>query len=119
MPSGSPTRCGECASCRIIGTAQVKVLAAVNQAANRGEAVDDGVIRLWNGMLADYPCEKLKKKEMKMTKEQALELIDEHKKKMKDPVEMLHWTHLRVIILNIPDEAWKEALQIALITLRR
>ena len=54
---------------------------------------------------------------MKMTKEQALELIDEHKKKMKDPVEMLHWTHLRVIILNIPDEAWKEALQIALITL--
>jgi len=41
-----------------------------------------------------------------MTKTEALALIDEHKNKLTNPVEMLHWVWLRVTILKISDEAW-------------
>ena len=45
-----------------------------------------------------------------MTKEEALELIDNHKNKLIDPVEMLNWTWIRVIINTIPDRDWYAAL---------
>lgn len=41
-----------------------------------------------------------------MTKAEALKLIDDHKNAMINPVAMLHWTWLRVIILSIPDDDW-------------
>lgn len=44
---------------------------------------------------------------MTMTKEDAVKMIDRHKNKLINPVEMLHWTRLRVIINNIPDTAWQ------------
>jgi hypothetical protein len=43
-----------------------------------------------------------------MTKQEALQLIDDHKNKLVNPVTMLHWAWLRVIILQIPDEAWEQ-----------
>ena len=46
-----------------------------------------------------------------MTKDEALKLIDDHKNKLINPVEMLHWTHLRVIILQIPDNDWDGYLE--------
>ena len=48
-----------------------------------------------------------------MTKQEALDLIDAHKKDLFDPLEMLQWTYLRVIVLNIPDQAWEEALSLS------
>jgi hypothetical protein len=42
-----------------------------------------------------------------MTKEEALKLIDHHKNGLVNPVEMLAWTHLRVIIFSMTDEAWE------------
>lgn len=42
-----------------------------------------------------------------MTKEDAIDLIDRHKNKLIDPVEMLHWTWLRVIIDQLSDEEWE------------
>jgi hypothetical protein len=45
-----------------------------------------------------------------MTKDEALKLIDDHKNALLNPVEMLHWTALRVIILKIDDKAWEAAL---------
>lgn len=39
-----------------------------------------------------------------MEKTEALKLIDDHKNKLVNPVEMLNWVYLRVIILEIPDE---------------
>jgi hypothetical protein len=45
-----------------------------------------------------------------MTKEQAIAFIDEQKNKLVNPVEMLHWTWLRVIILKMDDDAWNTAL---------
>lgn len=44
-----------------------------------------------------------------MTKTEALQLIDDHKNKLVNPVEMLHWAWLRVIILKIPIDAWDKA----------
>lgn len=41
-----------------------------------------------------------------MRKNEALELIDDHKNKLINPVEMLRWTWLRVIILSTTDEEW-------------
>ncbi len=41
-----------------------------------------------------------------MTKQHALDLIDKHKNALVNPVEMLHWTWLRVIVLQIPDIEW-------------
>jgi hypothetical protein len=45
-----------------------------------------------------------------MTKQEALDLIDAHKNKLVDPIEMLSWTWLRVVILNIPDDVWEDSL---------
>lgn len=45
-----------------------------------------------------------------MTKQQALDIIDAHKNRLVDPVQLLNWTWLRVIILNIPDEDWDKAV---------
>lgn len=44
-----------------------------------------------------------------MTKEEALALIDIHKNTLVNPVEMLHWTWLRLIVLHVGDEAWELA----------
>jgi hypothetical protein len=44
-----------------------------------------------------------------MTKDEALKLIDNHKNKLINPKELLHWTWLRVTILSMTDEAWAEA----------
>lgn len=41
-----------------------------------------------------------------MEKEDALALIDNHKNALINPVEMLHWTWLRVFILKITDDEW-------------
>lgn len=54
-----------------------------------------------------------------MTKLEALELIDNHKNRLINPVEMLQWTQLRVIILSIEDETWDKAFEKALSTLSR
>jgi hypothetical protein len=54
-----------------------------------------------------------------MTKDEALALIDGHKNKLINPVEMLHWTWLRVIILKIPDEDWERYVGNATETMTR
>lgn len=57
-----------------------------------------------------------------MTKSDALKLIDEHKRNNKpfiDPLEMLHWTWLRVIVLHVEDNAWDEAMMKACEVLMR
>lgn len=41
-----------------------------------------------------------------MTKEETLKLIDVHKNGLVDPVEMLKWTWLRLLIFNIPEDEW-------------
>jgi hypothetical protein len=41
-----------------------------------------------------------------MRKDEAIALIDMAKQNLINPVDMLHWTWLRVIILQIPDEDW-------------
>lgn len=43
-----------------------------------------------------------------MRKQDALDLIDDHKNKLINPVEMLHWTWLRVIVLSTSDDEWEE-----------
>ncbi len=48
-----------------------------------------------------------------MTKIQALKIIDDHKNKMTDPLEMLDWTWLRVIIKEIPEDQWDKATGMA------
>lgn len=54
-----------------------------------------------------------------MEKQDAINLIDDHKNKLLNPVEMLEWTILRVILLNVSDEAWEAALDKAHGTLSR
>jgi hypothetical protein len=44
-----------------------------------------------------------------MKRAEALTLIDDHKNKMINPMEMLTWTWLRVIINQISDEEWEKA----------
>ena len=46
-----------------------------------------------------------------MTRTEAVALIDSHKnsKSMINPVDLLHWTWLRVIVNNLTDEQWDEA----------
>jgi hypothetical protein len=41
-----------------------------------------------------------------MTKEEAIALIDNHKNKLINPIEMLKWTWLRVIVNQISEEDW-------------
>jgi hypothetical protein len=45
-----------------------------------------------------------------VSKEQALKMIDAHKSQrgMINPTELLHWTWLRVIINQIPEEDWEK-----------
>ena len=45
-----------------------------------------------------------------MEKQKAIDLIDMHKNRLVNPVEMLMWTWLRVIILNMPDDQWEAAV---------
>lgn len=52
-----------------------------------------------------------------MTKKEALKLIDDHKNKQVDPVILLNWTWLRVIILNIPEAEWELHVEAAAETL--
>lgn len=54
-----------------------------------------------------------------MKKEEAMKMIDDHKNKLINPVEMLMWTWLRVIILSLTDEQWDDALGRATATLSR
>ncbi len=54
-----------------------------------------------------------------MTKKEALTLIDDHKNALLNPVEMLHWTWLRVFILKITDDEWDEIMSRATETLSR
>lgn len=54
-----------------------------------------------------------------MTKQEALELIDNHKNALIDPVAMLHWTWLRVFILEITDDEWDTIMSRAMETLSR
>jgi hypothetical protein len=54
-----------------------------------------------------------------MDKKEAIALIDEHKNKLVNPVEMLKWTWLRVIILQIPDDHWDDYLTDAMRILRK
>jgi hypothetical protein len=49
-----------------------------------------------------------------MTRECALELIDNHKNTLTDPIELLHWTWLRTIVFHVSKEHWEEALADAL-----
>lgn len=54
-----------------------------------------------------------------MTKAEALCLIDEHKNRPMSPTEMLKWTWLRVIILQIKEDVWEEAVLEAVEVLSR
>lgn len=54
-----------------------------------------------------------------MTKDRALALIDNHKNRLINPVEMLDWTWLRVAILQIPEEEWDLYMEKAAQTLAR
>lgn len=54
-----------------------------------------------------------------MSKEDAIAMIDAHKNQLLDPVEMLNWTWLRVILLRLDEKAWEQALSNAIETLSR
>lgn len=43
-----------------------------------------------------------------MEKEEAIRMIDEHKNKLVHPVDLLHWTWLRVIVNAATDDEWAE-----------
>ena len=45
-----------------------------------------------------------------MDREIAIKLIDEHKNGLLNPVEMLDWTWLRIIINCLDQEAWDKAV---------
>ena len=45
------------------------------------------------------------------TKAEFLKLIDEAKNKLIDPVVMLKWVWLRVLILEIPDEEFQKYME--------
>lgn len=54
-----------------------------------------------------------------MRREEALKMIDDHKNKMINPVEMLHWTWLRVIINSLTEGEWETAVEKATETLSK
>jgi len=54
-----------------------------------------------------------------MTKQQALNLIDNHKNALVNPVDMLRWTWLRVIVLKIPEDEWERYVEAAVEVLSR
>lgn len=49
-------RCGRCDNCQFVKKEQEHVLKAVNDAANKGRAVDDVVVATWNDVLERFPC---------------------------------------------------------------
>jgi hypothetical protein len=65
--------------------------------------------------------ERGKNRRRSMQKKEALELIDGLNRKIINPVEMLDWVTLRVIILQIPEEDWdaymEEAAKILMLVL--
>ena len=48
-----------------------------------------------------------------MTKAQALTIIDYQKDGAREPMELLNWTWLRVIINQIPNEDWERYVEAA------
>lgn len=56
-------RCGECENCRKVILMQGTTLRCVINAANRGQAVSDDVVQLWNDTLKDNPCSNPPKRE--------------------------------------------------------
>jgi hypothetical protein len=54
-----------------------------------------------------------------MTRQEAVALIDNHKNALINPVELINWTWLRVIINSLSDEAWEAALEKGLEVLSR
>lgn len=48
-----------------------------------------------------------------MTKQDALNIIDRRNKALINPVEMLHWVWLRVIINAISDDEWEKYVALA------
>jgi hypothetical protein len=54
-----------------------------------------------------------------MTRAEALKLIDDHKNKLIHPVEMLHWTWLRVIINSFTEGEWETAVEKATETMTK
>lgn len=49
-----------------------------------------------------------------MNKQDALQLIDNHKNALVDPVALLHWNWLRVIINQISNDEWEKYLEDAM-----
>lgn len=54
-----------------------------------------------------------------MEKDEALKLIDAQNRKLINPVEMLDWVTLRVILLQIPEREWEEYREKASVILSR
>ena len=54
-----------------------------------------------------------------MTQEEAVAMIDKQTNTLVNPVEMLQWVWLRVIINNIPLEVWNQSLERSVPTLSR
>ena len=52
-----------------------------------------------------------------MRRIEAIKLIDDHKNKLVNPVDMLHWTWLRVIINSLTEGEWEMAVEKATETL--
>jgi len=49
--------------------------------------------------------------ESKMDKNQILKMIDDHKNKLINPVELLGWTWLRFMIYNMTNEEWENLVE--------
>lgn len=54
-----------------------------------------------------------------MTKEEAVKMIDDHKNVMVNPLDLLKWTWLRVIVNSMDDEEWDELVNRATETLAK
>lgn len=54
-----------------------------------------------------------------MTQSDFLKLIDDSKNTLINPVDMLHWTWLRVIILSIAPDEWEELISRATETMSK
>jgi hypothetical protein len=54
-----------------------------------------------------------------MNKAEVITMIDHHKNKLTNPVEMLRWTCARVIIDNLSEDAWNRAVVEAIKTLEQ
>jgi hypothetical protein len=54
-----------------------------------------------------------------MKRTEAIALIDAHKNELINPVDMLHWTWLRVIINNFTEGEWETAVEKAVETMSK